>query len=167
MGANEWREYPSWPVPGARSQSYFLHAGGLLSRDVPSAGSLSKFDYDPARPTPSLYGPTIEGKSGSGDMGPLERRADVLVFTSEPLDSNVDVIGAVSAEVYLRSNTQYTDLYLCLCDVDTGGLSTNVCDGYRGCVRRLHLRWTTGARAGSLSSSGLRLIDSGGGTGYA
>jgi len=131
MGANEWRDYASWPVPGSRSQSYFLQDGGLLSRDVPAAGGISKFDYDPAQPTPSLYGPTIEGKSGSGDMASLERRSDVVVFTSEPLAGDVDLIGPVSAEVYLRSNTQHTDLYLCLCDVDAAGISRNVCDGYR------------------------------------
>ncbi len=131
MGANEWRDYPCWPVPGAAAQSYFLHAGGLLARGVPTAAGSSKFEYDPAQPTPSVFGPTIEGKSGSGDMAPLERRSDVLVFTSEPLESAVDVIGPVSAEVYLRSNTLHTDVYLCLCDVNPAGLSTNVCDGYR------------------------------------
>ena len=131
MGANEWRDYPSWPVPGAAAQSYFLHAKGGLARGVPAEAGSSKFDYDPARPTPAVFGPTIEGKSGSGDMAPLERRADVLVFTTEPLESAVDVIGPVSAEVYLRSNTQHTDVYLCLCDVNPGGLSRNVCDGYR------------------------------------
>lgn len=131
MGANEWRDYPSWPVPNAAPQNYFLHHGGALSRNVPSAPGLSKFDYDPSQPTPSLHGPTIEGKSGSGDMGRLERRSDVLIFTSEPLASRTDVIGPVSAEVYLRSNTQHTDLYLSLCDVNPAGVSKNVCDGYQ------------------------------------
>jgi len=131
MGANEWRDYASWPVPNAAPQQYFLNDGGALSRSVPSAAGSSEFDYDPAQPTPSLYGPTLEGKSGSGDMAPLERRSDVLNFTSEPLTSQSDVIGPVSGDVYLRSNTQDTDLYLCLCDVNPAGLSKNVCDGYR------------------------------------
>jgi len=131
MGANEWRDYPSWPVPGARAQNYFLDAGGLLTRGAPAAAGSREFEYDPARPTPSLFGPTIEGKAGSGDIGALERRADVVVFTSETLENAVDVIGAVAAEVYFRSNTQHTDLYLCLCDVNAAGVSTNICDGYR------------------------------------
>ena len=75
MGANEWRDYPSWPVPNAAAQNYFLNERGTLSRGVPSAAGASAFDYDPARPTPSLHGPTIEGKSGSGDMAALERRS--------------------------------------------------------------------------------------------
>jgi len=131
MEANEWRDYPCWPVPNAAPQSYFLDHGGVLSRSKPSVAGSSKFDYDPSRPTPSLHGPTLEGKSGSGDMAQLERRPDTVVFTSEPLARDTDVIGSVSSEVYLRSNTQWTDLYLCLCDVNPAGLSRNVCDGYQ------------------------------------
>jgi hypothetical protein len=131
MGAGEWREYPGWPVPDAAPQRYFLNQGGVLSRNVPAAAGLSRFDYDPSQPTPSFYGPTVEGNTGSGDMARLERRSDVLVLTSEPLARNTDVIGTVSAEIHLVSNTQYTDLYLCLCDVNPAGISSNVCDGYR------------------------------------
>jgi hypothetical protein len=159
MGANEWLDYPSWPVPGGAARNYFLHAGGLLARGVPAGAGSSQLEYDPARPTPSVFGPTIEGKSGSGDMAPLERRSDVLLFTSEPLEKSVDVIGPVSAEVYLRSNTQHTDVYLCLCDVNPAGLSTNVCDGYQrlrpesppvlddGCTRKVAVEfWPTAYR---------------------
>jgi len=130
MGANEWREYPSWPIPNSGNKSYFLHAGGLLASHAPAAESRSTFDYDPSRPTPSFYGPSIEGRSGSGDMAELERRSDVLIFSSEPLVADLDVIGTIAGELFLRSNTEYMDLYLCLCDVDPSSRSTNVCDGY-------------------------------------
>jgi putative CocE/NonD family hydrolase len=131
MGANEWRDYASWPVPNAVPRSYFLTNGAGLSGSVPSTEGSSQFDYDPSQPTPSFHGPTIEGKSGPGDMASLERRSDLLVFTSEPFVRPTDFIGPVSAEIYMRSNTQHTDLYLCLCDVSPAGLSKNICDGYR------------------------------------
>jgi uncharacterized protein len=130
MGANEWREYPSWPIPNSSDKTYFLNAGGILASNAPTSESRSTFDYDPSRPTPSLYGPTIEGRSGSGDMAELERRSDVLIFSSEPLAADLDVIGSIAGEIFLRSNTEYTDLYLCLCDVGPSSSSTNVCDGY-------------------------------------
>jgi putative CocE/NonD family hydrolase len=129
-GADEWREYPSWPIPGSVDRRYYLHPGGNLASDTPAAEGRSTFEYDPSRPTPSFYGPTIEGRSGSGDMAELERRSDVLIFSTETLSSHMDVIGPVSAEIFLRSNTQHTDLYLCLCDVAPGPRSTNICDGY-------------------------------------
>jgi len=130
MGANEWREYPSWPVPNTADRIYYLDAGGILASSAPASESSSTFDYDPAQPTPSLHGATLEGRSGTGDMAELERRPDVLIFNTEPLAADLDVIGPVSAGIFLRSSTQYTDLYLCLCDVTPGSRSTNVCDGY-------------------------------------
>jgi putative CocE/NonD family hydrolase len=131
MGANEWREYESWPVPNSTPQTLYLHQGGALSASAPNNAAVSVFDYNPAQPTPSFHGPTLEGRTGSGDMAELERRSDVLVFTSEPQTGPLDVIGSISAEVYLRSSTEHTDLYLCLCDVTPASRSTNVCDGYR------------------------------------
>jgi putative CocE/NonD family hydrolase len=131
MGANEWREYSSWPPPEAAPQTFYLHPSGGMSVDAPASESESAFDYDPARPTPACHGPALEARKGSGDMAELERRSDVLVFTAEPVASDVDAIGPVSAEIFFRSNTQHTDLYLCLCDVTPDGRSSNVCDGYR------------------------------------
>jgi uncharacterized protein len=131
IGAGEWREYPCWPPPNAAPQTLYLWPSGGLAGHPPASESESSFDYDPAHPTPSFYGATLEGSKGSGDMAELERRSDVLIFTAEPVASDVDVIGPVSAEIFLRSNTRHTDLYLCLCDVAPDGRSTNVCDGYR------------------------------------
>jgi uncharacterized protein len=130
MGANEWRDYPSWPIPNIRAQSYFLDSGGSLSPTAPAHASVSAFDYDPAHPTPSLHGPNLEGTNGSGDMSDLERRSDVVLFTTGPLPADLEVIGPVWADIFLRSNREYTDLYLCLCDVTPASKSTNVCDGY-------------------------------------
>ncbi len=130
MGADEWREYPSWPIPNSAAITYFLHPGGVLASIPPASDNTSAFDYDPAHPTPSFYGATIEGRSGSGNMAELERRSDVLRFSSEPLSADLDVIGPISAEIFLRSNTEHTDLYLCLCDVMAGSRSSNICDGY-------------------------------------
>ncbi|HUA20872.1 MAG TPA: CocE/NonD family hydrolase [Bryobacteraceae bacterium] len=130
QGANEWREYPSWPIPNGVARTYFLQAGGILASSAPASEGRSTFDYDPADPTPSFFGPTIRGRSGCGEMTELERRPDVLIFSTGPLEADLDVIGPVSAEIFLRSSTEHTDLYLCLCDVTPASRSSNVCDGY-------------------------------------
>ena len=155
MGADEWREYPSWPIPKSLDRPYYFHAGGVLHSSPPALEGASAFDYDPADPTPSLHGATLEGRSGSGDMAELERRSDVTTFSTEPLTSDLDVIGPISAEIFLRSNMDHTDLYLCLCDVTPGSRSTNVCDGYArlrptadgGHSRQVHVEfWPTAYR---------------------
>lgn len=131
MGASEWREYPEWPIPGAIATACFLHEKGAMDVRPPDSNGSSAFDYDPADPTPSFYGPALEGSSGSGDMAELERRADVLTFTTQLLAADLDAIGPVAAEIFLRSNTEHIDLYLCLCDVTPESRSSNVCDGYK------------------------------------
>jgi uncharacterized protein len=152
MGADEWREYMSWPIPNSVDRTYYLHAGGVLASSAPALESKTTFDYDPAQPTPSLHGPTLEGRRGSGDMGELERRSDVLIFSSEPMAADLDVIGPISGEIFLRSNTEYTDLYLCLCDVAPSARSTNICDGYTrlrpgGSSPKMHVEfWPTAYR---------------------
>jgi len=130
MGANQWRDYPCWPPPGTGSVAWFLDEHGTLVPKPPTSEASASFDFDPMHPTPSLYGATLAGRSGSGPIRALEARSDVLVFSTEPLMADMEVIGAVSAQIYLRSSTEYTDLYLCLCDVAPRSEARSVCDGY-------------------------------------
>jgi putative CocE/NonD family hydrolase len=129
-GAAEWREIGDWPPPGAASQRWYLGARGSLSTaepaaDVPAAG----FRYDPADPTPSPGGAVMALRAGSRDNRDVERRLDVLVFSSEPLDEPVEVIGEVAAEFSVTRDNPYADLFVRLCDVDPRGRSRNICDG--------------------------------------
>jgi uncharacterized protein len=134
-GAGEWREIGGWPPPGAAEQRWYLGANGSLgpaepAGAEPAADALAAgFRYDPADPTPSPGGAIIATNAGSGDNGDVERRLDVLVFSSDPLDDPVEVIGEVTAEVSVTRDNPYADLFVRLCDVDPRGRSHNVCDG--------------------------------------
>ena len=63
------------------------------------------------------------------DQAPLEKRNDVLVYTSEPLFNDITVIGNVRATIYARASLPEADLFVKLCDVDEAGKSINICDG--------------------------------------
>ncbi|WP_205718610.1 CocE/NonD family hydrolase [Actinomadura sp. WMMA1423] len=128
-GAREWRHYRDWPPPGMRQTRWHLHAGGGLGEDGPREARPSKYRFDPARPTPALGGPTLLGSSRPVDNRPLERRPDVLVFTSPPLADDLDVIGPVGADLFVRSDREHTDFVVRLCDVSPDGTSRNVCEG--------------------------------------
>jgi putative CocE/NonD family hydrolase len=67
--------------------------------------------------------------SGAKDNARLEKRGDVLVYTSAVVENDVEVIGDVSAELYVRSTLPDTDFFVRLCDVEPLGRSVNVCDG--------------------------------------
>jgi putative CocE/NonD family hydrolase len=129
-GAGEWREVGDWPPPGATPQRWYLGAHGMLGTAEPSAGApASSFRYDPADPTPSPGGAIMAVNAGSRDNRAVERRLDVLVFSSDPLDEPVEVIGEVAAELFVTRDNPYADLFVRLCDVDPRGRSRNICDG--------------------------------------
>ncbi|MGD9318002.1 MAG: CocE/NonD family hydrolase [Anaerolineae bacterium] len=130
MGAGEWREFDDFP-PLARETRYYLHAEARLATDPPAARSLpDRYRYDPTDPTPALGG-AILGFKGAGpqDNRPLEARSDVLCYTTQPLEREVEVIGPVRLELYARSSLPHTDFFARLCDVAPDGRSINICDG--------------------------------------
>ncbi|GAA2726895.1 CocE/NonD family hydrolase [Actinocorallia aurantiaca] len=133
QGAGEWRDYADWPPP-ATPTAFHLHPGGVLAADEPEDGPPSAFVYDPADPTPGVGGPLLGSGAGPRDQREVEERADVLLFTGEPLAEDLEIVGPVSARVYLRSDAGHTDLLVRLCDVDARGRSVNVCDGLRRLV---------------------------------
>ncbi|ETK37613.1 CocE/NonD family hydrolase [Microbispora sp. ATCC PTA-5024] len=130
-GADEWRDYPDWPVPGARPRRWHLQPGGALSTDNPAGGEPDRYRYDPAHPTPVIGGPVLIGNSEPRDNRRLEARRDVLVYTSEELAEDTDVIGPVRAEVYARTGREHADIVVRVCDVHPDGASMNVCEGVR------------------------------------
>ena len=67
--------------------------------------------------------------AGVRDNRPVEQRSDVLLFTSEPLEEPLEVIGDVTAELHVTRDNPNADLFVRLCDVDPRGRSRNVCDG--------------------------------------
>jgi putative CocE/NonD family hydrolase len=131
-GAGQWRDVAGWPPAGARPQRWYLGAPGALRPQPPDPDAdirPARFRYDPADPTPSVGGALLAVKAGTRDNRAVERRLDVLVFSSEPLDRPVEVIGDVLAELCVTRDNPYADLFVRLCDVDARGRSRNICDG--------------------------------------
>ncbi|WP_185844852.1 CocE/NonD family hydrolase [Nonomuraea sp. WAC 01424] len=130
-GAGEWRDYPDWPVPGMREQRWHLQEGGGLTPEVPAEAGSGRFRYHPAHPTPVIGGPVLLADSRPRDQRRLEARRDVLVHSSATLESDMEMIGPVHADVYLRSSTPYVDVVVRVCDVHPDGRSLNLCEGVR------------------------------------
>ncbi len=129
MGAEEWQELEDWP-PAAETVRYYLHAQDQLSTGGPTTSSPpDAYLYDPADPTPNLAGPLLMSPAGPVDNRALEARSDVLCYTTTPLERDVEVIGPVRLELYVRSSLAHTDFFGRLCDVYPDGRSVNVCDG--------------------------------------
>ena len=126
---NGWRELPGWPPPGAEPQRLWLADDGSLEPGGPSGSAgADRYRYEPADPTPSLGGPVLFSREAVVDNRELEARADVLTYTTAPLDGALEAIGPVSVELYVRASRPDFDVFARVCDVDVNGASWNVCD---------------------------------------
>jgi putative CocE/NonD family hydrolase len=130
--ADAWLEFDEWPPPEIESVGYYLRPEGRLEPE-PEGGDPppSFFIYDPADPTPSAGGPLLQSPAKQVDNALVEARTDVLTYTSQPLTTDQDIIGPVSARIYVGAELEHADLFVRLCDVDTDGVSRNVVDGIR------------------------------------
>ncbi|MEE3917832.1 CocE/NonD family hydrolase C-terminal non-catalytic domain-containing protein [Micromonospora sp. BRA006-A] len=108
-------------------------ASAIRRRAGPAAAGARRTGPDlvrPGRPHPVARWPAAGGPPGRRGGQPAGRGApDVLTYTSEPLRDPVEVAGPVAAEIHLRSELSYLDVFVRLCDVDRRGRSWNVCDG--------------------------------------
>jgi hypothetical protein len=132
MGENAWRDLPSWP-PTSTAMRWWLGPDGGLLPSGPRTGDVS-WRHDPADPVPTRGGRTLQGglpMAGPVDQRINESRPDVLVWTSEPLDEDLTVIGTISAELAVQSTAAAYDVVLKVCDVHPDGRSLNVIDGVR------------------------------------
>lgn len=129
IGANEWREFDHWPPRECSTERWYLHPGRRLTDRLAPESQPDHYRYDPADPTPSIGGPSLENAPFAVDNRSLESRADVLTYTSDPLVHDREIIGEIHAELYVTSNAASADFFVRLCDVQPNGLSTNICDG--------------------------------------
>ena len=141
MGINRWRDEDDWPLPDTQYTDYYLHSGGransllgdgALATEAPTHETPDTFTYDPHNPVPSLGGANLTpfaSSIGPRDQQPVEQREDVLVYTSDVLESAVEVTGPVKAILYVASSAPDTDITCKLVDVHPDGRAMLLTDG--------------------------------------
>jgi len=144
MGADEWRDEADWPLPGTEYVDWYLSSDGRantaagdgrLSTGGPVDSPEDVYLYDPRDPVPTVGGPTfLPGlfagvNAGPRDQREVERRHDVLSYTSEPLTEPLTVIGPVELVLYASSSARDTDFTAKLVDVAPDGTAVNLADG--------------------------------------
>ncbi len=140
LGSGEWRAEREWPLARAAPTSFHLRQGGALSLEEPRPDEpADRYDYDPADPVPTIGGVNsvltmTQGAETPIRPGPIDQRAlevrdDVLVYTSEPLDADLEVIGPVEMVLYAASSARDTDFIVRLCDVYPDGRSIFLTEG--------------------------------------
>ncbi len=142
MGANEYRQEDDWPPPQARSTKYFLHSSGKanslrgdgsLSTSAPKSEPTDGYVYNPANPAPTVGGPLCcdaeHMEPGPRDQRAVENRDDVLVYSIGPLQSDLEVTGPVTADLFVKSSVVDTDFTAKLVDVAPDGFAQDLTEG--------------------------------------
>jgi uncharacterized protein len=135
MGANRWRDEDDWPLARARPTPWYLQADGGLSAEPPRDESPDAYVYDPRDPAPTIGGATslpprmMKANAGPLDQRGVEERADVLVYTSEPLAQPLEVTGPLMATLYAATDAPDTDFVVKLTEVWPDGRSLLLTEG--------------------------------------
>jgi uncharacterized protein len=131
MGKNIWREENEWPLARAKSTRYSLQSNHALAVETPAGKD--EFIYDPANPVPTHGGPLCCDKDhlqpGPRDQREIESRKDVLVYTTPAFESDFEVTGLVSLELFVSSSAVDTDFTGKLIDVWPNGYAQNLTEG--------------------------------------
>ena len=124
MGANEWQAASEWPPAEAQTRALFLGPAGTLGPSEPrGSSSPDAYTYDPDDPTPTVGGSIVSSvyPPGSIDVSAVQNRADVLIYTTAPLDCELDVVGPLRLILYASSTAVDTDFSARLSDVFPDG----------------------------------------------
>ena len=139
MGMNKWQASETWPPTGAQPMTLHLSSAGaanslngdgVLMANAPTEDKADQFTYDPANPVPSYggnvccTGNAVQG--GSFDQRKMEARADILIYSSEPLPEGLEVSGAINTTLYVSSDAKDTDFTVKLIDVSPDGTAYNL-----------------------------------------
>jgi hypothetical protein len=132
MGKNEWRQENEYPLKRTQYRKMYFH-DKRLSWDAPGdAAEPDRYRYDPMNPVPSLGGNNCCGTptpAGPKDQRPLAARGDILTYTSDILDREIEVTGPVKVVLYASSDAVDTDFVAKLIDVHPDGHAYNVAEG--------------------------------------
>jgi putative CocE/NonD family hydrolase len=137
MGENVWRDEAEWPLARTRYTKYYLHGGransllgdGSLSTTEPSAEKPDTYTHDPARAVPFITDPSFAQLGGPDDYRSVERRDDVLVYSTGPLSQDTEVCGPIKARLWASTSGKDADFMAKLLDVWPDGFAQRLSDG--------------------------------------
>jgi putative CocE/NonD family hydrolase len=165
MGVNRWRDEPDWPLARAKTEALYLaseraanslNGDGILQWKPDRAKTLDEstdsFTYDPRNPVPTRGGAVCCDPKifpwGPIDQRPVEKRKDVLVYTSAPMKQDLEVTGPIRVVLYASTSALDTDFTAKLVDVFPNGEARNLTDGI------LRVRYREGLEKAELAEPG-------------
>jgi len=160
--SGDWQYADQWPLPDVKKEIYFLHSDGDLSTHHPNHKEASlSYLYDPNNPVPTMGGRNLYIATGSMDQRSVEppNRSDVLVYTGDILENDVEVSGRVKVFLHASSNRKDTDFIAKLIDVYPDGRTMMILDGVIRARYRESLKYETLMHPGKVYEFAIDLGD--------
>lgn len=155
MGIDSWRDEEDWPLPDTKYKKYYLRSNGKantangdgnLSLQPPENEPEDTYRYDPSYPVPTFGGALqhlecraeteastvilpAEYSAGPRDQLIVEKRKDVLCYTTNPLEASLEVTGPIQLVLYISSSAVDTDFTGKLVDVYPDGRAEILSEG--------------------------------------
>jgi len=141
MGANEWKDYDTWPPSRVRYRKFFVgsetgansSAGdGYMSVAPRPKRGYDTYLFDPMDPVPTYGGANMHfflHLVGVKDQREIEERDDVLVYTTGPLESDMEIAGPIRAVLYVATEGRDTDFTAKLVEVRPNGYARIIEEG--------------------------------------
>jgi len=138
QGKNEWKSADEWTPKAAVLKKLYLDScgnancssgDGRLSWEKKFHEEYDAYIYDPENPVPHLIDISENELNVPADYKEVEKRKDVLVYTSDALEEEITITGEIYAEIYAMSSAKDTDWVIRLTDVDPQGNSRRLVDG--------------------------------------
>ena len=123
------RESLSWPPSGVLERTFHAHGDGSLSASQAQESQTVTWVHDPFELVPSSVGNAFAFLQESPDESSISAREDVLVFTTEIQQSDLDLVGRVTAELTIGSTGPVMDVFVHLFDVSPDGSAFRVARG--------------------------------------
>ena len=145
MDSNIWLEGDTYPLPQTKFEKWYISGDGaantskgdgkLTREPPPTDGKPDTYVYNPndPTPTPDYYEESEEEEKTVRSQGEKKkiakgfhkkvtsRRKDILVYTSEPFESDYTFAGPVSARLYAATTAKDTDWFMRLVEIAEGG----------------------------------------------
>lgn len=124
-------EFDSWPIKSATDTSWYFGENGQLLRAAPSAQGSEEYVGDPkARPDDNL----VDGEDPWWALPKYEWAAvadgNGLGFITPAFSEDVTIVGAGSADLYVKSSAKDTDLQVTISEVRADGSEMLVQSGW-------------------------------------
>jgi hypothetical protein len=139
MGINKWQTADTWPPKGAEPMTFYLSSNGkantlngdgMLEMRAPGKDTPDNFTYDPMHPVMSNGGNVCCQANaltgGALDQRKAEENDGILVYTSEPFKTGIEVTGPMQFTTYVSSDRKDTDITVKVIDVYPDGRAYNL-----------------------------------------